>query len=161
MVSCSITAGEDKSADLNALMEQLTNDRSELDDDINDLNKKIDTLDKSMKMNSEKRAAAKATYDDLHAELSKGIKDLGASLRSTAKEIGDVVDADNFRENMETVDGLVMQQAGLQGTLNGIGGGGGELWADTKPALYSCTMTRQNRTLVRRIRGPMFRDSQR
>jgi hypothetical protein len=54
---------------------------------------------------------------------AKGIKELGASLRSTAKEIGDVVDADNFRENMETVDGLVMQQAGLQGTLNGIGGG--------------------------------------
>merc|ERR1719262_314625 len=38
----SITAGEDKSADLNALIEQLTNDRSELDDDISELNKKID-----------------------------------------------------------------------------------------------------------------------
>ena len=32
-----INAGTDKSADLSALIEQLTNDRSEADDDINDL----------------------------------------------------------------------------------------------------------------------------
>ena len=71
-----ISAGTDKSADLSALIEQLTNDRSTADDDINDLNKKIDDLDKSMKENKEKRAAEKATYDALHAELSKGITDL-------------------------------------------------------------------------------------
>merc|ERR1719359_1536264 len=71
-----INAGTDKSADLSALIEQLTNDRSEADDDINELNKKIDELDKSMKENKEKRAAEKATFDALHAELTKGIKDL-------------------------------------------------------------------------------------
>merc|ERR1719426_21004 len=71
-----INSGTDKSADLSALIEQLTNDRSEADDDINDLNKKIDELDKSMKENKEKRAAEKATFDALHAELSKGITDL-------------------------------------------------------------------------------------
>merc|ERR1719359_43929 len=71
-----INAGTDKSADLSALIEQLTNDRSEADDDINDLNKKIDELDKSMKENKEKRAAEKATFDALHAELTKGITDL-------------------------------------------------------------------------------------
>merc|ERR1719243_352399 len=42
----------------------------------NDLNKKIDELDKSMKENKEKRAAEKATFDALHAELTKGITDL-------------------------------------------------------------------------------------
>merc|ERR1719281_1923057 len=62
-----INAGTDKSADLSALIEQLTNDRSEADDDINDLNKKIDELDKSMKENKEKRAAEKATFDARHA----------------------------------------------------------------------------------------------
>merc|ERR1719162_1296582 len=72
-----INAGTDKSADLSALIEQLSNDRSESDDDINELNKKIDSLDKSMKENKEKRAGEKATYDALHAELSKGITDLG------------------------------------------------------------------------------------
>jgi len=71
-----ISAGTDKSADLSALIEQLTNDRSTADDDINDLNKKIDDLDKSMKENKEKRAAEKATYDALFAELTKGITDL-------------------------------------------------------------------------------------
>jgi DNA repair exonuclease SbcCD ATPase subunit len=71
-----INAGTDKSADLSALIEQLTNDRSEADDDINDLNKKIDELDASMKENKEKRAAEKATFDALHAELTKGITDL-------------------------------------------------------------------------------------
>jgi len=71
-----ISAGTDKSADLSALIEQLTNDRSTADDDINDLNKKIDDLDKSMKENTEKRAAEKATFDALHAELTKGITDL-------------------------------------------------------------------------------------
>merc|ERR1719333_1122443 len=71
-----INAGTDKSADLSALVEQLTNDRSEADDDINDLNKQIDNLDKSMKENKEKRAAEKATFDALHAELTKGITDL-------------------------------------------------------------------------------------
>merc|ERR1719359_1647624 len=71
-----INAGTDKSADLSALIEQLTNDRSEADDSINELNKKIDELDKSMKENKEKRAAEKATFDALHAELTKGIKDL-------------------------------------------------------------------------------------
>merc|ERR1719450_136826 len=71
-----INAGTDKSADLSALIEQLTNDRSEADDDINDLNKKIDELDKSMKENKEKRAGEKATFDALHAELTKGITDL-------------------------------------------------------------------------------------
>jgi chromosome segregation ATPase len=71
-----ISAGTDKSADLSALIEQLTNDRSTADDDINDLNKKIDDLDKSMKENKEKRAGEKATFDALHAELSKGITDL-------------------------------------------------------------------------------------
>jgi len=71
-----ISAGTDKSADLSALIEQLTNDRSTADDDINDLNKKIDELDKSMKENTEKRAAEKATFDALHAELTKGITDL-------------------------------------------------------------------------------------
>eukprot|EP00746_Dinoflagellata_sp_MGD_P157937 gnl/MRDRNA2_/MRDRNA2_86352_c0_seq17.p1 gnl/MRDRNA2_/MRDRNA2_86352_c0~~gnl/MRDRNA2_/MRDRNA2_86352_c0_seq17.p1 ORF type:complete len:711 (-),score=259.87 gnl/MRDRNA2_/MRDRNA2_86352_c0_seq17:74-2206(-) len=71
-----INAGTDKSADLSALIEQLTNDRSEADDDIADLNKKIDELDKSMKENKEKRAAEKATFDALHAELTKGITDL-------------------------------------------------------------------------------------
>merc|ERR1719333_1748953 len=71
-----INAGTDKSADLSALIEQLTNDRSEADDDINDLNKQIDELDKSMKENKEKRAAEKATFDALHAELTKGITDL-------------------------------------------------------------------------------------
>jgi len=71
-----INSGTDKSADLSALIEQLTNDRSEADDDINDLNKKIDELDKSMKENKEKRAAEKATFDALHAELTKGITDL-------------------------------------------------------------------------------------
>ena len=44
-----INTGTDKSADLSALIEQLTNDRSEADDDINELKKKIDELDKSMK----------------------------------------------------------------------------------------------------------------
>merc|ERR1719450_230220 len=71
-----INAGTDKSADLSALIEQLTNDRSEADDDINDLNKKIDELDKSMKENKEKRAGEKATFDALHAVLTKGITDL-------------------------------------------------------------------------------------
>merc|ERR1719359_947473 len=71
-----ISAGTDKSADLSALVEQLTNDRSEADDDIADLNKKIDELDKSMKENKEKRAGEKATFDALHAELTKGITDL-------------------------------------------------------------------------------------
>merc|ERR1719472_60723 len=71
-----ISAGTDKSADLSALIEQLTNDRSTADDDINDLNKKIDDLDKSMKENKEKRAGEKATFDALHAELTKGITDL-------------------------------------------------------------------------------------
>jgi uncharacterized coiled-coil DUF342 family protein len=71
-----INAGTDKSADLSALIEQLTNDRSEADDTINELNKKIDSLDKSMKEAKEKRAAEKATFDALHAELTKGIKDL-------------------------------------------------------------------------------------
>jgi DNA repair exonuclease SbcCD ATPase subunit len=71
-----INAGTDKSADLSALIEQLQNDRSQADDDIADLNKKIDELDKSMKENKEKRAAEKATFDALHAELSKGITDL-------------------------------------------------------------------------------------
>jgi uncharacterized phage infection (PIP) family protein YhgE len=71
-----INSGTDKSADLSALIEQLTNDRSEADDDIADLNKKIDELDQSMKENKEKRAAEKATFDALHAELSKGITDL-------------------------------------------------------------------------------------
>merc|ERR1719359_48975 len=71
-----ISAGTDKSADLSALIEQLTNDRSVADDDINDLNKQIDDLDKSMKENKEKRAAEKATFDALHAELTKGITDL-------------------------------------------------------------------------------------
>merc|ERR1719426_401598 len=71
-----IDAGTDKSADLSALIEQLTNDRSEADDDIADLNKKIDELDQSMKENKEKRAAEKATFDALHAELTKGITDL-------------------------------------------------------------------------------------
>jgi uncharacterized coiled-coil DUF342 family protein len=71
-----INAGTDKSADLSALIEQLTNDRSEADDTINELNKKIDDLDKSMKEAKEKRAAEKATFDALHAELTKGIKDL-------------------------------------------------------------------------------------
>merc|ERR1719298_9992 len=71
-----INAGTDKSADLSALIEQLTNDRSEADDDIADLNKKIDELDKSMKENKEKRAGEKATFDALHAELTKGITDL-------------------------------------------------------------------------------------
>merc|ERR1719243_191384 len=42
----------------------------------NDLNKKIDELDKSMKENKEKRAGEKATFDALHAELTKGITDL-------------------------------------------------------------------------------------
>ena len=37
-----INTGTDKSADLSALIEQLTNDRSEADDDINELKKKID-----------------------------------------------------------------------------------------------------------------------
>merc|ERR1719162_2453623 len=72
-----INAGTDKSADLSALIEQLTNDRSEADDDIAELNKKIDSLDKSMKENKEKRAGEKATFDALHAELTKGITDLG------------------------------------------------------------------------------------
>merc|ERR1719162_2829757 len=72
-----INAGTDKSADLSALIEQLTNDRSEADDDIAELNKKIDELDKSMKENKEKRAGEKATFDALHAELTKGITDLG------------------------------------------------------------------------------------
>merc|ERR1719453_652701 len=71
-----ISAGDDKSADLSALIDQLTNDRSDADDDIADLNKKIDELDKSMKENKEKRAGEKATFDALHAELSKGITDL-------------------------------------------------------------------------------------
>jgi len=71
-----ISAGTDKSDDLSALIDQLTTDRSEADDDINDLNKKIDTLDKSMKENKEKRAGEKATFDALHAELTKGITDL-------------------------------------------------------------------------------------
>merc|ERR1719333_1136703 len=71
-----INAGTDKSADLSALIEQLTNDRSTADDDIADLNKKIDELDKSMKENKEKRAGEKATFDALHAELTKGITDL-------------------------------------------------------------------------------------
>merc|ERR1719333_2102012 len=71
-----INAGTDKSADLSALIEQLTNDRSVADDDINELNKQIDNLDKSMKENKEKRAAEKATFDALHAELTKGITDL-------------------------------------------------------------------------------------
>merc|ERR1719450_1287643 len=71
-----INAGTDKSADLSALIEQVTNDRSTADDDISDLNKKIDELDKSMKENKEKRAAEKATFDALHAELTKGITDL-------------------------------------------------------------------------------------
>merc|ERR1719453_1138687 len=71
-----ISAGTDKSADLSALIEQLTNDRSTADDDIADLNKKIDELDKSMKENKEKRAGEKATFDALHAELTKGITDL-------------------------------------------------------------------------------------
>merc|ERR1719473_2541676 len=71
-----INAGTDKSADLSALIEQLTNDRSVADDDINDLNKKIDELDQSMKENKEKRAGEKATFDALHAELTKGITDL-------------------------------------------------------------------------------------
>merc|ERR1719473_1503530 len=71
-----INAGTDKSADLSALIEQLTNDRSTADDDINDLNKKIDELDKAMKENKEKRAGEKSTFDALHAELTKGIKDL-------------------------------------------------------------------------------------
>merc|ERR1719213_909000 len=71
-----INAGTDKSVDLSALIEQLTNDRSEADDDINDLNKQIDNLDKSMKENKEKRAGEKATFDALHAELTKGITDL-------------------------------------------------------------------------------------
>merc|ERR1719487_1966069 len=85
MVSCkdmtaektdAISAGTDKSSDLSALIEQLTNDRSTADDDIADLNKKIDSLDKSMKENKEKRAGEKATFDALHAELTKGITDL-------------------------------------------------------------------------------------
>merc|ERR550514_1307286 len=67
---------KDMTADLSALIEQLTNDRSTADDDINDLNKQIDNLDKSMKENKEKRAAEKATFDALHAELTKGITDL-------------------------------------------------------------------------------------
>jgi len=71
-----ISAGTDKSSDLSALIEQLTNDRSTADDDIADLNKKIDSLDKSMKENKEKRAGEKATFDALHAELTKGITDL-------------------------------------------------------------------------------------
>merc|ERR1719506_796285 len=71
-----INAGTDKSADLSALIEQLTNDRSTADDDIADLNKKIDDLEKSMKENKEKRAGEKATFDALHAELTKGITDL-------------------------------------------------------------------------------------
>merc|ERR1719456_389461 len=71
-----IQAGEDKSADLNALIEQLSNDRADLDTEINELNKQIDTLDKSMKEAKEKRASEKATYDALHAELSKGLTDL-------------------------------------------------------------------------------------
>ena len=44
-----INTGTDKSADLSALIEQLTNDRSEADDDINELKRKIEELDKSMK----------------------------------------------------------------------------------------------------------------
>merc|ERR1719450_322560 len=71
-----INAGTDKSADLSALIEQVTNDRSTADDDIADLNKQIDNLDKSMKENKEKRAGEKATFDALHAELTKGITDL-------------------------------------------------------------------------------------
>jgi len=71
-----ISAGTDKSDDLSALIDQLSTDRSEADDDIADLNKKIDTLDKSMKENKEKRAGEKATFDALHAELTKGITDL-------------------------------------------------------------------------------------
>merc|ERR1719450_705859 len=71
-----INAGTDKSADLSALIEQVTNDRSTADDDIADLNKQIDNLDKSMKENKEKRAGEKATFDALHAEMTKGITDL-------------------------------------------------------------------------------------
>ena len=44
-----INTGTYKSADPSALIEQLTNDRSEADDDINELKRKIDELDKSMK----------------------------------------------------------------------------------------------------------------
>merc|ERR1719379_3311277 len=66
-----ITAGEDKSTDLTALIEQLTNDRADLDDEITELNTKIDKLDKSMKLAKEKRAGEKTEYDALFAELTK------------------------------------------------------------------------------------------
>merc|ERR1719473_407941 len=77
-----ITAGEDKSADLSAAIDQDTSDRADLDEQIKELNEKIDKLDKSMKLAKEKRAGEKAEFDAVFAELSKGLTDLGNAVKT-------------------------------------------------------------------------------
>jgi len=54
---------------------------------------------------------------------TKAIRNLEQGLKSTEKEIGDVVDAEAFKTNMEIVDGLVIDVAGVRGQLDGTGAG--------------------------------------
>jgi hypothetical protein len=101
----SIQAGEDKSADLTALIEQATNDRADADEDINELNKKIDNLDKTMKEAKETRASEKATFDALHAELSKGLTDLANAvkrLKASAPK-GDTYSLVSLKDSIKTI----------------------------------------------------------
>jgi peptidoglycan hydrolase CwlO-like protein len=99
-----ITSGQDAVSDLEAKISELNSDRSTLDTEIEELNQKILTLSKEITDATEQRKKDKATYVDVHAEISTGLR----NLQGAVKELKAKMDAVSF---LETNSFLKVKQA--------------------------------------------------
>jgi len=99
----SITSLEDSVTELTASIESDTTTRSELDDDINELNKQIDDIDKSMTVAKETRASQKATFDALDAELNKGTTDLTNAVNMLKSKQSATMSMIDLKSSIKTV----------------------------------------------------------